>query len=334
MTKTQELFENWRALVLNLNPLNVAEIRPVINKLYSTINYAEPEFIVANSPAEFHRLAATIVQRKEGSKSYFLKTLFIGLGYNDSESFCKNVNEEYDIGRLGESVFDQANRRLRFLKKYLFFGNTEPELYFNYDYGVNILKKKLSRPASGKDGLEGKITPLIINANRMCRWWLPCEDKILLLNNPQEIHLDNNEFLHKADGPALVWRDNTVSYFFHGTPVEKKHIDKDFTPDDIDNERNLEIRRAMMEIYDVKNYIIDSKAAVIHTDEWGTLYRKTLPLGGEPFVLVKVVNSTAEPDGTFKDYYLRVPPNMTTAREAIAWTFGKDSDEYKPEQET
>ena len=38
--------------------------------------------------------------------------------------------------------------------------------------------------------------------------------------------------------------------------------------------------------------------------------------------MVEVVNSTPEPDGSRKTYFLRVPPTIGTAREAVAWTFG------------
>ena len=38
----------------------------------------------------------------------------------------------------------------------------------------------------------------------------------------------------------------------------------------------------------------------------------------------------AEPDGTFRRYWLRVPPNTRTAREGVAWTFGLTAEEYRP----
>ena len=50
--------------------------------------------------------------------------------------------------------------------------------------------------------------------------------------------------------------------------------------------------------------------------------------------MVKVVNSTAEPDGSFKDYYLRVPPAITKARDAVAWTFDVSPEEYAVEAQT
>jgi hypothetical protein len=48
---------------------------------------------------------------------------------------------------------------------------------------------------------------------------------------------------------------------------------------------------------------------------------------------VKVLNATPEPDGTFQDYYLRVPPDVESAREAVAWTFDME-DGYAPVAQT
>jgi hypothetical protein len=54
----------------------------------------------------------------------------------------------------------------------------------------------------------------------------------------------------------------------------------------------------------------------------------------EPIFLLEVINSTREPDGSFKHYWLRVPPTMKTARDAAAWTFDIPADEYAPAIET
>lgn len=51
-------------------------------------------------------------------------------------------------------------------------------------------------------------------------------------------------------------------------------------------------------------------------------------------VFVEVLNSTPEPDGTIKTYWLRVPPDTLTAKAGIAWTFGLTADEYNPEVQT
>ena len=54
----------------------------------------------------------------------------------------------------------------------------------------------------------------------------------------------------------------------------------------------------------------------------------------EPVAMVEVVNSTPEPDGSRRTYFLRVPPSMRRAREAVAWTFGMAGHEYRPAQES
>ena len=41
--------------------------------------------------------------------------------------------------------------------------------------------------------------------------------------------------------------------------------------------------------------------------------------------VVEVVNATPEPDGSYRHYFLQVPPGVRTAREAVAWTFGFES---------
>jgi len=43
---------------------------------------------------------------------------------------------------------------------------------------------------------------------------------------------------------------------------------------------------------------------------------------------VRVRDSSSE-----REYYLRVPPEIMRADEAVAWTFGLTEEEYQPEQE-
>jgi hypothetical protein len=52
--------------------------------------------------------------------------------------------------------------------------------------------------------------------------------------------------------------------------------------------------------------------------------------GRRAWCFVEVVNGTREPDGTHKHYFLRVPPTMLAAREAVAWTYGLSAEAYQP----
>jgi hypothetical protein len=72
---------------------------------------------------------------------------------------------------------------------------------------------------------------------------------------------------------------------------------------------------------------------LLNTDEYGKLWRLD-QRDDEAIVMVEVVNSTAEPDGSFRDYWLRVPPTIKTAREAAAWTFDIPAKDYAPAIQT
>lgn len=55
-----------------------------------------------------------------------------------------------------------------------------------------------------------------------------------------------------------------------------------------------------------------------------------LPLANdEPLVMTELINSTPEPDGHRKRYLLRVPPEIKTVQQAVAWTWGLEAKAYR-----
>jgi hypothetical protein len=101
---------------------------------------------------------------------------------------------------------------------------------------------------------------------------------------------------------------------------------------------NVLARREAIERIGFDN-LVKSGIDVVVVDshpEFGTLYSLPGETPEERMYLVKVVNSTPEPDGTFADYYLRVPP-YESVQLALAWTFQLDTrpaTEYRPLVET
>jgi hypothetical protein len=166
-------------------------------------------------------------------------------------------------------------------------------------------------------------------------WWWPYERVALLTERPTELHRDEAGRLDRADGPALAYADGFALHAWRGMPVPPGFLASlgELTPQRIRAEDNAELRRVMLEHYGYERYLADSGAEPLHRDETGVLWRIQLP-DDEPVVMVEVVNSTAEPDGTFRTYWLRVPPGTRTARAGVAWTFGVSEEEYRPERET
>jgi len=141
--------------------------------------------------------------------------------------------------------------------------------------------------------------------------------------------------LHCEDGLALGYPDGWGVYAWHGVRVPGDIITTpaSITAARIEQEKNVEVRRVMVERMGYDRYILESGAKVIHSDETGVLYQKEFE-DDEALTLVHVINRSAEPDGTFKKYMLRVPPDVKTAREAVAWTGYMTADEYAPSVES
>nr|WP_261399447.1 hypothetical protein [Streptomyces misionensis] len=182
----------------------------------------------------------------------------------------------------------------------------------------------------GAEALDG-----IAAVARAAGWWWPYERTAIVCERPVELHLDEAGRLDRGDGPALAFPDGFALYAWRGMPVPAEFLDglHGLTPSRIRQEENAELRRVMLEHYGYDRYLKESGAKPVHRDETGVLWRVELP-GDEPQVMVEVVNSTPEPDGTHRTYWLRVPPRTRTAREGVAWTFGLQEAEYAPQRQT
>ena len=89
-----------------------------------------------------------------------------------------------------------------------------------------------------------------------------------------------------------------------------------------------------LERFGAERYLTSGNMIKVSEEEGvGELFRRNVP-GDEPIMMVRVINTTPEPDGTRKHYFIRVPPGILTAREAVAWTFGLETGEYRPDKET
>ncbi|MEU3173176.1 DUF6745 domain-containing protein [Streptomyces sp. NPDC007000] len=184
--------------------------------------------------------------------------------------------------------------------------------------------------AAGPSPLDGPA--------QVCRsagWWWPFEKVAVVCERPVALHRDEAGRLDHGDGPALEFPDGFALCAWRGMPVERAFLEelRTLTPERIRAEGNAELRRVMLEYYGYDRYLADSGAQSVHRDETGTLWRVELD-GDEAVVMVEVVNSTPEPDGTHRTYWLRVPPTTRTAREGVAWTFGIAPEVYEPLKQT
>jgi hypothetical protein len=112
--------------------------------------------------------------------------------------------------------------------------------------------------------------------------------------------------------------------------VRKPELRRRLTPELILTIRNVTVRRLAMESYGVERLLRKGGGFCAHEDEFGKLWR--LPTDNhrdDCAQWVEVVNATAEPDGSYNHFFLRVPPHVATARGAVAWTFNEDANEFE-----
>ena len=179
---------------------------------------------------------------------------------------------------------------------------------------------------------QTKTTAGLIEQAKHGGWILAYKHVCYASERHSLLKLDERGRLHCENGPAFGYSDgwNTV-YFIHGVRVDEHVVmePQRITLDEVQHEWDLERRRVLISRYGLERYISDTGTEKMHEDDWGTLYRRKGSDGDEPLVWVRVVNATPEPDGTFRDYWLRVPPTLQTALEAVAWTFEKSPEEYR-----
>ena len=129
----------------------------------------------------------------------------------------------------------------------------------------------------------------------------------------------------------MVWPDGSGRWYWDGIAVpERIAAARDqLTADLVAGIDNQELRRVAVDRLGWERFLATASAELRAQDDYGKLWATTVRIDGERVHLVEVVNATAEPDGSHRRYFLRVPPTTRTAREAVGWTFGFDNaDDY------
>lgn len=233
--------------------------------------------------------------------------------------------------QVGDQVGDQVRAQVRDQDVIYCYGQHDASWLAFYWYFKEI-------------GLDVSLLDGLFECAEHCGWFLPYSNVSFVSAKPCNVYFDERNVLHNDSGPAVSYLDGFSVYCWHGVRVERYVIEKPdiITVDDIEEEPNAEVRRVKIERYGTYNYIVDSGAVqldhvphddIVHGLSGAKLWRKEVA-GDEPIVMLSMINSTPEPDGSRKEYFIRVPPNMQTVRQAMAWSWDLSVDEYNPQTET
>ena len=169
--------------------------------------------------------------------------------------------------------------------------------------------------------------------------------------------------LHNVAGPAVIFNGDVLEskrkieiYCVRNILVDSKYFKNEIDINLVLSLRNDEERAVLIDIMSPGKFAEKMGAKVIHEDVDNLGNPRQLlqyMFEGSLITAVKVINSTAEPDGTYKTYYKTVHPELRplyknhvtgkisygdsqelTCHNAVASTFSKYGYEYHPDIET
>jgi hypothetical protein len=168
--------------------------------------------------------------------------------------------------------------------------------------------------------------------NQMVSGYLPGRKEAWLVRKPILLSRDEQGRLHSVSSMCMQYRDGWGFYAWHGVRCSEKIIlepDR-LTREDWMQERNLELRRIIQERLGNDRFVELIGGTIIDRGKRGDLV--SVDLLDDPEQEARFVHVRCP--STARRYYLRVPPTVTRADEAVAWTFGLEAGDYQPLQET
>jgi len=353
-----KLYNEFLGIAFNTKPLNISNAKAAIIKFYTLFGFKEPEFIYIESPSkcvDYFNMGHTKYEPNTHTFIWgidsLIKTIEMNIYAKDRDLvdlFLRGDNNQFNT--LNAAI--SQNRWV--------IGNSLPN-YYKYKpsgYGQHwIGDTMLARTAKHlgidfdekfKDQynyLEQFNTEVKLQYNLKCIyntleevvdncfwfWSMNNSQMCIICERPTFTKYDKRGRLHNEKDAAVVFKDDTKVYIWNGIPVPEKMV---LNPDSYSGEEilgldNSEIRRTLIEIIGTENFMSKlENPGIVHIDVGGVLYKIDLP-NDEPLVMVYVKDPS-----TNRYYFIRVPPNIRTVKEAVAWTFGIDETEYQPKAET
>jgi len=149
-----------------------------------------------------------------------------------------------------------------------------------------------------------------------CGFIFPFEKICAVCDRPRHLRFDSQNRLHAEGEPAIEFADGWKFYYYHGVRLPEKYGQvhpNQWQSQWLLTEENAELRRVLIQGIGYERLIQELSAK--QRDSW------------QEYALLQIDNADVEPICLLKMtcpstgfiHALRVPPNLTSAREAIGW---------------
>ena len=289
------------------------ELEAAITDFYQrALGLPEPQIL------EVHSLQAAARVFEDGPRLP-LRSALVLASLHHSGSVMKNMTDEWS--RKIEPVWSLPRAH-----------QTVPLGLWNQTLGLVSAQapRWLFHYRAGRGGLLERLAGRLLECGLWCAWLRA--DQVVALRAPTQLRVDADGGLDSSRGAAIEWGDGSRFWAMGRTALEW-----DFDPAQVTlsmlRTEGLNRREALIDIKSYPWLLEHAETRLVDFDlEVNGCPRRLLEVQLPPEnVLVAVVVCPS----TGKQAYLRVPPDIETCRDAVAWTFGYDqSASYTPWQQT
>lgn len=325
--------EKWRKIALSTERIDRKKAADAIKAAYTWFGAKQPEILFVDSPyAAFRQL-----------DNIHYDYLDFSLRYDLRHPLINYANEKiHDSGTIEErSVLEQELLKLVLEVNGIIYPILEDDLWLEYicipdgfiegSVNVNLLIPECCYYDFCICVLNLAHNPkqwqVLKNVVQHCGWIIDYENICIVCDRPTKLSFDNENRLHAEAETAIEFADGFKGYAYHGVQLPEKYgkiHPEQWQAKWLLEEDNAELRRVL--IQGIGYSRICQELEVIELNYWQeyTLLKIDSDVDIEPICLLTMVCPS-----TRYIHALRVPPNITSAREAIRWVnWGIDPEEF------
>lgn len=311
--------DKWIKMILRTEPTDFSKVKSAIEGLYAAADLQKPVVALAKSPIAmvfmYGSASAMLMQKNAPAPQVVIDEVVTA--FNDID-FANTPNI---VQKYVEITKKLAGKR----------GITEAKNWSNvyqggaywaqYDVYLTAMRDVIGLRLPEYEKYKYWEEAAIHGTFRVMH-----EKFCIVTDFPDTLKMDDQNRAHCQNGPSHRWVDGWSLYHWHGVPVPANWImnPASLSAKDAITWSNIEQRRCAAEIIGWTKILDELDAKIIDEDgdpEIGTLVEVNIPdIGTEKFLRVLC--------GTGREFALPVPPEMKSALEANAWTFGMNLDEF------
>jgi internalin A len=326
-----------KRLTLSTTPIDGQKATEAIKVAYAAIGLEEPSVIICSSPRDaclqiFNRLKGDHSQNCSDEYSNRLGKNLDGKWVSPVGEFASPAVWQYEFNRMrsdpeADSTLSSLMNELvdSYVRSERTKGNVSPAHLFDLRYPETptTLFKEIYLTQWYISSLGVNISQKaqeILRCQKLlfehCGFIFPFEKICAVCDRPRHLRFDSQNRLHAEGEPAIEFADGWNFYYYHGVRLPEKygkvHPNK-WQSQWLLAEENAAVRQLLIRGIGYDRICQELEAK--QTDCW------------QEYALLQIDNADVEPICLLKMtcpstgfiHALRVPPNLTSAREAIRW---------------